>query len=201
MFYIFDLDGTLAQSKSGKEFSNSVEDQELIPGVLEKLTEVREADPNAQFLIASNQGGVAFGHLTIEEADAMCQKALTDINGSLSVFCPEHPEGTVVPYNVPSQYRKPSPGMLLYLIAELDADPEAVVYIGDMDTDELAATAAGVAFEWADDFFGRETVAVLDETEIEADAQADAARDAIAAEEPEASVRIERIRGDGKDGE
>ncbi len=156
MFYIFDKDGTLTQSIKGDGFANSVEDQELIPGVTEKLAEIREADPNAQFLIASNQGGVAFGYLTFEEANAMCQKAIADINGSLSVFCPEHPEGTVAPYNVSSQYRKPSPGMILYLMAELDADPNAVVYIGDRDTDRQAAAAAGISFEWANEFFDRE---------------------------------------------
>ena len=204
-FFVFDKDGTLTRSKSGKEFCNSVEDQELIPGVLEKLTEIRETDPNAQFLIASNQGGVAFGYLTLEEANAMVKQALSDINGSLSVFCPEHPEGTESPYNVPSQYRKPGPGMILYLMSELDADPESVVYIGDRPEDQQAAEAAGIRFEWASDFFGREVPdwavepesesgAELTATEIEADAQADAARDAIADEGPEASIRIKRIR-------
>jgi len=188
MFYIFDKDQTLTQSKSGKEFCNLVEDQELIPGVLEKLAEIREADPNAQFLIASNQGGVAFGYLTFEEANAMCQKALVDINGSLSVFCPEHPDGNVTPYNVSSQYRKPSPGMILYLMSELDADPSAVVYVGDMDTDQQAAAAAGIAFEWADDFFDR-LDDELDRDSVEEEPEEESEP------EPEASVRIKRIRG------
>jgi len=30
------------------------------------------------------------------------------------------------------------------------------VYIGDMDSDQQAAEAAGVQFMWAKDFFGRE---------------------------------------------
>lgn len=190
MFFIFDKDGTLTQSKSGKEFCNSVDDQELIPGVLETLAEIREQEPNAQFLIASNQGGVAFGHLTLEEANAMVQKALSDINGSLSVFCPEHPDGTVVPYNVPSQYRKPAPGMILYLMSELDADPEAVMYIGDRPEDEQAAEAAGITFQWANDFFGRtETL----DTESESNPSPDPEPESEP--EPDASVRIQRIRG------
>jgi D-glycero-D-manno-heptose 1,7-bisphosphate phosphatase len=155
MYYIFDKDGTLTRSKSGKPFAVNVEDQELIPGVEETLTELRENEPSVVFLIASNQGGVAFGTQTMAMADALVQDAVRKIGASLGMFCPEHPEGTVEPFNVSSDDRKPWPGMILKLMEAVGALPEDVVVVGDKPEDEQAAKAADVKFIHSDEFFGR----------------------------------------------
>jgi len=54
---ILDKDGTLVCPKSGKEFVQHPEDQELIPGVSEAIA--RYAANGWKMAIASNQGGVA----------------------------------------------------------------------------------------------------------------------------------------------
>lgn len=153
---ILDKDGTICRSKSGKDFVNSADDQELIPGVRETLTHFRELYPKVPFLIASNQGGVAFGQITMQQASDCVNAAIKEIGGTLAVFCPEHPEGTVPPYNVESDYRKPKPGMLLFLLNEVGIGPGDALMIGDRPEDEQAAIAAGTDFEWADKFFGRD---------------------------------------------
>ena len=157
-YYIFDKDGTLMRSKSGNKFVTKAEDQELIPGVMARLEELRIVNPNAIFMIATNQGGVAHGFMTIKEAAGIVNDAIRAIGGTISVFCPEDPTGTVAPYNVASVNRKPAPGMLVMLMHEAQAEPEEVMFVGDRPEDAEAAKAAGVQFAWADDFFGRTDV-------------------------------------------
>lgn len=52
------------------------------------------------------------------------------------------------------EYRKPAPGMILDLIHQFESFKTLMV--GDSEEDRQAALSAGVDFEWADEFFGRE---------------------------------------------
>lgn len=52
-------------------------------------------------------------------------------------------------------YRKPSPGMLIAAYTHAGVIPADSLMVGDWEEDELAAHAAGMKFEWADKFFGR----------------------------------------------
>ena len=149
--YIFDKDGTICRSKSGKKFINSVEDQELIPGVLDKINQLK-ADGH-KIAIASNQGGVAFGFMAYTEARNIIEHASDLIKADYCIFCPCHPSGNVPPYNRESENRKPNPGMILYCVAYFDI--QDAVFIGDRPEDEEAARRAGVDFMWAKEFFER----------------------------------------------
>ena len=77
---VLDKDGTLTRTKSGHTFVQHPEDQVLIDGVVEAIA-AYTAD-GWTMAIASNQGGVAAGHKTLEEAIAEMQYAmeLTGIN-------------------------------------------------------------------------------------------------------------------------
>ena len=52
-------------------------------------------------------------------------------------------------------WRKPAPGMLREAMAMAAVGPADTLFVGDQPCDEAAAEAAGVRFEWAEDFFGR----------------------------------------------
>jgi hypothetical protein len=58
-------------------------------------------------------------------------------------YCPFHPEGTVEPYAVDSQDRKPQPGMLLRAAKDLDIDLGASWMVGDSPKDVEAGQRAG----------------------------------------------------------
>lgn len=73
MLYIFDKDGTVCRSKSGQKFINSWEDQELIPGRGEKIAELKAQ--GRKIALASNQGGVAFGFMSYDEAEEIMAHA------------------------------------------------------------------------------------------------------------------------------
>lgn len=157
---VFDLDGTIRRSKSGG-FIDGPEDVELFPGVESDLHDLQEVG----FLIfgVTNQGGVAFGHKTVEqvseEIDAMCE--LFDEDPFARAFAsPFHPKGDTEPYNFRSLFRKPNYGMLAHI--EMCSYKNGVVIdwdgslmVGDRPEDRKCAEAADIDFYWAWDFFGR----------------------------------------------
>lgn len=159
MLYIFDKDGTLVGVPSPAENrpANRPEEQSLLPGRLEKIQRLREL--GARIAIASNQGGVAWGFISYEQAAALMEDCARKIGGADAIrFCPHDARAAGSPnarmYAVQCNCRKPAPGMLLSILREMKADPADAIYIGDRPEDEAAAQAAGVRFAWADDFFG-----------------------------------------------
>lgn len=74
--------------------------------------------------------------------------------------CFHHPDGKVEPYNHRSLFRKPDIGMLA--LCEVEAfeagyivDWDHSLFVGDRPEDAQCAKNAGIAFQWADIFFGR----------------------------------------------
>jgi histidinol phosphatase-like enzyme len=71
-----------------------------------------------------------------------------------SYLCPHHPQGTIPRYAISCPNRKPAPGAILDALDRFQIRPQDSLFVGDQDTDRLAAEAAGVPFQWAEDFFG-----------------------------------------------
>jgi D-glycero-D-manno-heptose 1,7-bisphosphate phosphatase len=155
---IFDKDGCLVRSvvnaKTGKSHApNHLEAQEYFEDVRPKCQAlIAEGHTLA---VASNQGGVAFGIFPAEEAELLVSSAAAYIGAKAYRVCFYHPKGKVAPFNTEHPNRKPAPGMLLELMAELGFQPENTIMVGDWETDKDAADAAGCEFEWAHVFFGR----------------------------------------------
>jgi D-glycero-D-manno-heptose 1,7-bisphosphate phosphatase len=147
---ICDADGTLRRcTVPGQPCPNRPNEWELIP---EALAWMRQVDwGNFRMGVASNQGGVAHGFLSEDDAYQMLKDmmiALTDrfppINSLL--ICPTNDK------NDPD--RKPNPGMLLKIMQRYDSAKCFTLMVGDMESDRLAAEAAGCDFIWAWDLFG-----------------------------------------------
>lgn len=150
-----DRDGTLNRSPGGRP-PNDPREVELLPRVATTLSAY--ANEGWRLVIVTNQGGVAFGYLGKDEAWAVHQAVLDrlPVPVDASYLCPHHPLGHVPPYNIECSRRKPNPGAILDALARFDARPQDCLFVGDMESDRLAAVAAKVPFRWADDFFGRE---------------------------------------------
>lgn len=155
---ILDKDGTLVQSISGARYIK-FHDQRLIPGVKERIySHVRARDILA---IASNQGGISKRYKSLDEAIAEFMEVfglLPQIK--VACFCPDY-QGQILHRiwtdgrfdtfklkNCPNlrPFRKPEPGMLLYLMDIFKGMYTDVLFVGDMDSDEQAAAAAGVKY-------------------------------------------------------
>lgn len=152
MLYIFDKDGTIVTKQGGEDppIPNNVDEQVPLPGVVEKCRQLRKAGHT--LAIASNQGGVAWGFISLDEATALMKHAADLIGATWWKFCPHHPEakGSL---GRECDCRKPKPGMLRSIMRHLGFWPISTVMVGDMESDRDAAAAAGVGFEWAADFF------------------------------------------------
>lgn len=160
MLYIFDADGTLRRSTvPDQACPNRPGEWEALPGVRERLARINWGTND--FAVASNQAGVAKGHL----GEAMARQMLLDLIRDLGIpgwgYSPKWsvqicPHASPVPWTDPPLCgcRKPAPGMLFAAMAGSVATPEITLFIGDLPTDEEAARNAGCSFAWAWDFFG-----------------------------------------------
>lgn len=155
---IFDKDGCLCKSvtekKSGKTHApNRLEDQEYFDDVAPICKELIEQGNT--LAIASNQGGVAFGIFSADEAELLVSSAAAYIGAAAHRVCFYHPKGHVAPWNMEHRNRKPQPGMLIELMQQLNFTPANTIMVGDWKSDQEAAQAAGCGFIWAHEFFGR----------------------------------------------
>jgi len=118
----------------------------LLPGVELAVKSLCQA--GYKIVVVTNQSGVARGLLTEENLQAIHaelrrQLAKSGAHIDAIYYCPYHPEGTVEPYAVESELRKPKPGMLLKAAAEMDIDLSASWMVGDSARDVEAGQRAG----------------------------------------------------------
>lgn len=152
---ILDRDGTLVDFHRDAELGAVVSafhpDQlRLLPGVVEGLRALSGA--GYVLAIATNQPGAAKGQVPLAAIERT-NRALVDTLSGLGItiarlaVCLHHPEGG--PGGDPAlaracDCRKPKPGMLTGLIADLGLDPAESWMIGDTAADIEAARRAGV---------------------------------------------------------
>ena len=156
---IIDKDGTLTETVSGATFVQSPTDQKLIDGVQQAIAKL--VSEGYTLAIASNQGGVAAGHKSLEDAIAEMRYAMELTGITKACFCPNfngdhmiylHDEEEwgidIEAVSAPS-FRKPDAGMLLWLA---DGYSEAIM-IGDRPEDEQSANNANIPFIHAKDWW------------------------------------------------
>jgi len=152
---IFDADGTLRNcTVPGQVCPNSDDQWELLPNVKEKLSGIDWGSPGlgrVAFSIASNQAGIPRGYLTVETARRLLMATAKAALGFRPIedsirFCPHGKyDGCAC--------RKPGSLMLEQLMEFWEVEPEETLFVGDMESDRLAAENAGCDFQWAREFF------------------------------------------------
>lgn len=170
---ILDKDGTLVLPKSGNTFVQNPTDQILMVGAVEGCQ--RLIDAGYVLAIASNQGGIASGYKTLDEAISemqYCLHLLSEFNIKIAqkaYFCPDF-EGqkcywanlndggdcgaSSIFFGGAGGFRKPSAGMLHLSACDVPVGEEFTDcwMIGDREEDRLAAEAAGFSFLDADEW-------------------------------------------------
>jgi D-glycero-D-manno-heptose 1,7-bisphosphate phosphatase len=149
-----DRDGTLNRAV-GHRPPNTPEEVSLYPDVGAVLASY--VAQGWQLVMVTNQGGIASGYITEEQAQAIQQRVieLLPVPLAAAYLCPHLPGASVARYDLDCPNRKPRPGFVLQALRRFGAQPEDCLFIGDSSTDRDAAHAAQVPFEWADRFFDR----------------------------------------------
>lgn len=173
MLYIFDLDGTLV-----KRFGSAP-----LPGVVERITTL--VQQNFPIAVATNQAGIAWRAKTQrppyplpEELGARFDEIaelLPPLRGAVWFVAIHDPRvslpevhytalaetlqraSRLLTLHVSAQpdWRKPQPGMLRAACERYSITPDRAVYVGDMESDQGAAQAAGMTFISTDVFFAQ----------------------------------------------
>ena len=130
---IFDADGTLTPQRPT---STADFEEQLLPGVALKVRELKEA--GVTLVIASNQSAKRDRSAIGRQLDWTCSRL--NLDGFI--------------YETRPGFKKPSPHMVNRIVNEVGVTRESVLFVGDQETDQQAAHAAGVDFAWAAAFFG-----------------------------------------------
>jgi len=130
---LFDADGTLTPQRQGSagDFSFT-----LLPNVRSKIQELHRKD--VQLGICSNQSKSRSLSMIQEQFEWIARELGISAN-RIMIARGEH--------------QKPSPVMLQKSMGLVYASPEETLFVGDAETDRLAAEAAGIAFQYAAEFF------------------------------------------------
>lgn len=100
-------------------------------------------------LVVTNQSGVArglYGTADVEAFHQHMRETLADLGARIDGFyyCPYHPDGTVAPFAIEHDDRKPGAGMILRAIREWNVRREGSFLIGDKSSDAESAAEAGI---------------------------------------------------------
>jgi HAD superfamily hydrolase (TIGR01662 family) len=148
---IFDYDGTLRVTKSGRHSPRDPADVQVLPGRAEKIRKL--VAEGYLILGASNQSAISKDPSDSEylsEADAIA--CFNETNRQLGL--PIHVLYSTERGGVPQSYLpKPCPGMGAQLIEQYKLDPAQCLYVGDMTKDATFAKRCGFQFKLANEFF------------------------------------------------
>jgi D-glycero-D-manno-heptose 1,7-bisphosphate phosphatase len=138
-----DLGGTLVRIEDDEVYLDGARHIELLPNVVERLREVSYDT----VLLVTNQSGIGRGTRSFDEVRGWIEQLDAALGGGVisDWWASPRPD---------SVYRKPAPGMVLALTDKHHIDLGRSLFVGDTESDRACAEAAGVAFEWAREFFG-----------------------------------------------
>ncbi len=118
----------------------------LFPGAGEAVNSLARA--GYKIVVASNQPGIAKGHLSMEDFQEIAEKmrqGLAEGGGSLDgeYYCFHHPDAKDASLRDDCACRKPKPGLLLRAGEEMNIDLSQSWMVGDGITDIQAGKSAG----------------------------------------------------------
>jgi D-glycero-D-manno-heptose 1,7-bisphosphate phosphatase len=141
---LLDRDGVLNEDRgwvhSSAEFA-------WLPGAVEGVKWIN--DRGCLAVVVTNQSGIARGLYSEDEYrgfEGWIAEQLAERGAHLDAVyhCPHHPTAGTTELTRECDCRKPAPGLVVKALAEFGVRPERAVFVGDKDSDMLAAEQAGV---------------------------------------------------------
>ena len=142
---LLDRDGTITVADG---YVANPDELEFKPGAVEAILALNQH--GYRVAVITNQGGVAYGYHT--EADVKLfhdemSRQLASYGAHIDRFyyCPHNVRGSIEPYNVECECRKPGDALYRKAIFDLDLDPVRSIAVGDKPTDLFPAIGLGVS--------------------------------------------------------
>ncbi|GMG86039.1 D-glycero-beta-D-manno-heptose 1,7-bisphosphate 7-phosphatase [Biformimicrobium ophioploci] len=134
---ILDRDGVINQDSDA--YVKSVDEWIPLPGSVEAIAELNRA--GYSIVVATNQSGLGRGYFDLDDLEAMHDKMRTlveDAGGTIAgiFYCPHAPEDNC-------RCRKPLPGLIDVIEAELDCSVHGCYLVGDSLRDLEAGLEKG----------------------------------------------------------
>ena len=137
-----DRDGVIIKDTS---YVHEVKDIEFLPNAIEGLLKLQQL--GYEFIIVSNQAGVARGYYTLKDAEDFHEEVVRRLNAQgvsikKSYLCPHHPD-----FTGPCNCRKPEVGFAQQAAREFGIQLEESLFIGDKDSDiQFVNNCGGTTF-------------------------------------------------------
>lgn len=141
-----DLGDTLVRVEDDEIYTDDKGQVEFLENRVATIQKVSK-DFDATFIV-TNQAGIEAGVVSFEASQSFVEQVDAALGGLItdSWACPR--KGSI--------YRKPNPGMIEGLADKHFIDLSQSVFVGDSESDRVAATRAGIgAFIFAEDYFFR----------------------------------------------
>lgn len=124
-----------------------IEDFVFKPGIFDLVLLARQS--GMAVVVVTNQSGIARGMFTEDDFDKLTAWMLSRFEEAGAPIdkvyhCPYHPDVADERWRQDHPWRKPSPGMLLQAVEDLDLDLPNSALVGDKCSDIAAAEAAGL---------------------------------------------------------
>ena len=142
-----DRDKTILMPKGRDKYIYRAEDFHIPHIFIEALRQL--IDQEYLLFVITNQGRIAKGYLTkkdVEELHNSLDSILKDNGVRISEYeyCPHNPRGSLYPYNITCECRKPKTGMIDSIRRAYDIETPSSWMIGDSYKDILAGNKAGL---------------------------------------------------------
>ncbi len=173
---ILDRDGVI--NHDSEDYIKTPEEWQPLPGSLSAIAALNAA--GFRVVVVSNQSGIGRGLFTETEFGQIQQKMMSAVQaagGEIAGFyyCPHRPDDGC-------DCRKPRPGLLERVKADLDISLAGIPLIGDKITDVELARCVGARPILVLTGYGQDTVTALDDTGVESFADLASAARALIAE-------------------
>lgn len=141
---LLDRDGVLNEDRG---WVHTPAEFAWLPGAVEGVKWIN--DRGCLAVVVTNQSGIARGLYSEEEYlgfERWIAEQLAERGAHFDAVhhCPHHPTVGATELTRECDCRKPAPGLVLKALADFGVRPERAVFVGDKDSDMLAAEQAGV---------------------------------------------------------
>jgi D-glycero-D-manno-heptose 1,7-bisphosphate phosphatase len=135
--FLLDRDGVI--NYDSNHYIRKPSDWKPIPGSLDAIAQLKKA--GYKVVVVTNQSGIGRGYLDIHDLNEIHNLLLVELASRGATidaffFCPHHPDENCI-------CRKPSDGLLTSLGQKLNIDLAGVPFVGDKESDALAALSVG----------------------------------------------------------